>query len=163
MNLEIMSNYEYTLHHFSTLQICKFSLNIYVIKNLKINVGVQIEVWNLLFVREVNGKYPVYCVQCARKADFTNFAILQQYTFDDLSTIFDQFRLYPVSFPCNFLILSLIIKYHLWFSLFFIRSVLFNFYSKIKVRWFANDHIIYAIVVQYKFRFPVLFFSFFAS
>ncbi|VDN60820.1 unnamed protein product [Dracunculus medinensis] len=56
----------------------------------------EIEVWNLLFVREVNGKYPVYCVQCARKADFTNFAILQQYTFDDLSTIFDQFRLYPI-------------------------------------------------------------------
>ncbi|EJD75340.1 JmjC domain-containing protein [Loa loa] len=57
----------------------------------------EIEVWNILFVREVNGKFPVYCVQCARKADLSNFTVLQQYTFDDLSSVFDQFRLYPVN------------------------------------------------------------------
>ncbi|KAK6112128.1 JmjC domain hydroxylase family protein [Brugia pahangi] len=55
----------------------------------------EIEVWNILFVREVNGKFPVYCVQCARKADLSNFTVLQQYTFDDLCSVFDQFRLYP--------------------------------------------------------------------
>ncbi|CAG9541015.1 unnamed protein product, partial [Cercopithifilaria johnstoni] len=54
----------------------------------------EIEVWNILFVREVNGKFPVYCVQCARKADLSNFTVLQQYTFDDLCSVFDQFRLY---------------------------------------------------------------------
>ncbi|VDM95555.1 unnamed protein product [Thelazia callipaeda] len=57
----------------------------------------EIEVWNILFVREVNGKFPVYCVQCAQKADLANFTVLQQYTFDDLCNVFDQFRLYPVS------------------------------------------------------------------
>ncbi|VBB34983.1 unnamed protein product [Acanthocheilonema viteae] len=57
----------------------------------------EIEVWNILFVREVNGKFPVYCVQCARKADLSNFTVLQQYTFDDLCSVFDQFRLYPVN------------------------------------------------------------------
>uniref|UniRef100_A0A0M3IEH8 JmjC domain-containing protein n=1 Tax=Ascaris lumbricoides TaxID=6252 RepID=A0A0M3IEH8_ASCLU len=57
----------------------------------------EIEVWNLLLVREMNGKFPVYCVQCARKADLVNFLVLQQYSFDELSSVFDHFRLYPSS------------------------------------------------------------------
>lgn len=39
----------------------------------------------------------MYCVQCARKADLANFIVLQQYTFEDLCNVFDQFRLNPVS------------------------------------------------------------------
>uniref|UniRef100_A0A915BGM7 JmjC domain-containing protein n=2 Tax=Parascaris TaxID=6254 RepID=A0A915BGM7_PARUN len=57
----------------------------------------EIEVWNLLLVREMNGKFPVYCIQCARKADLVNFLVLQQYSFDELSSVFDHFRLYPQS------------------------------------------------------------------
>ncbi|MFH4976698.1 hypothetical protein AB6A40_003407 [Gnathostoma spinigerum] len=55
----------------------------------------EVEVWNMLFVREINGKFPVYCVQCARKADLVNFLVLQQYSFEELSNVFDQFRLHP--------------------------------------------------------------------
>lgn len=57
----------------------------------------QIEVWNLVFAKPENGKYIVYCVQCARNADLNNFRVLQQYTFEELSSTYDNFRLYPVS------------------------------------------------------------------
>uniref|UniRef100_A0A0N5AKW0 JmjC domain-containing protein n=1 Tax=Syphacia muris TaxID=451379 RepID=A0A0N5AKW0_9BILA len=56
----------------------------------------EVEVWNLVFAKPENGKYIVYCVQCARNADLNNFRVLQQYTFEELSATYDNFRLYPV-------------------------------------------------------------------
>ena len=58
----------------------------------------QIEVFNLLFVKEFHNKFKVFCVQCAKKANFEDYVVLQQITFEDLSDIFDRFQLHPVSF-----------------------------------------------------------------
>jgi hypothetical protein len=63
------------------------------------NVKLQIEVFNLLFVKEIGGKFRVFCVQCARKNHLDDYVVLQQITFDELGQIFDRFQLYPVRFP----------------------------------------------------------------
>lgn len=58
----------------------------------------EIEVFNLLFVKEMNSKYRVFCLQCARRGGFEEYVFLQQIRFKDLAAIFDQFQLYPVRF-----------------------------------------------------------------
>lgn len=57
----------------------------------------EIEVFNILFVKEVNSKFRVFCMQCARRAGFEEYVFLQQIKFKDLSATFDQFQLHPVS------------------------------------------------------------------
>ncbi|CAI4223466.1 unnamed protein product [Auanema sp. JU1783] len=53
----------------------------------------EVEVFNILFVKEHNGKFPVYCVYCARRTDLTDFLVLQQIPFSELSRIFDEMQL----------------------------------------------------------------------
>lgn len=62
-------------------------------------VAFQIEVFNVLFVKEIGGKFRVFCVQCARKGYIDDYVVLQQISFEELSTVFDQFQLHPVSHP----------------------------------------------------------------
>lgn len=57
----------------------------------------QIEVFNILFVKEVQSKYRVHCVACARRANFEDFITVQQYSWEDLAIVFDQFQFMPVS------------------------------------------------------------------
>ncbi|KAE9551528.1 hypothetical protein FO519_005258 [Halicephalobus sp. NKZ332] len=59
----------------------------------------DIEVFNLLFVKEFHNKFKVFCVQCAKKANFEEYVVLQQITFEDLSDIFDRFQLHPAKTP----------------------------------------------------------------
>ncbi|KAK6032213.1 tetratricopeptide repeat protein [Ostertagia ostertagi] len=53
----------------------------------------EVEVFNILFVKEINGKFPVYCVYCARRAGLDDFIVLQQLTFHDLAKIFDSMQM----------------------------------------------------------------------
>lgn len=53
----------------------------------------EVEVFNILFVKEINGKFPVYCVYCARRAGLDDFIVLQQLTFHDLAKIFDNMQM----------------------------------------------------------------------
>jgi histone demethylase len=55
----------------------------------------DIEVFNLLFVKEVNAKFHVFCFQCARMNNLDEYIFLHQHSFDELSAIFDQFQLHP--------------------------------------------------------------------
>lgn len=56
----------------------------------------QLEVFNILFVREVDKKHVVHCVDCARKASATlqDFVILKVYEMQQLQETFDNFTLY---------------------------------------------------------------------
>lgn len=58
----------------------------------------EIEVFNILFVKEMNNKFRVFCLQCARRGGFDEYVFLQQTKFKELAVIFDQFQLHPVSF-----------------------------------------------------------------
>lgn len=58
----------------------------------------QVEVFNLLFVRrELLSKkqYVVHCQDCARKGSATldDFVVLEQHRMDDLMQVYDQFTL----------------------------------------------------------------------
>uniref|UniRef100_A0A7E4UU74 JmjC domain-containing protein n=1 Tax=Panagrellus redivivus TaxID=6233 RepID=A0A7E4UU74_PANRE len=59
----------------------------------------DVEVFNILFVKERHNKFNVYCVYCAKKANFEDYIALQQISFDELSETFDRFRLYPAKTP----------------------------------------------------------------
>jgi histone demethylase len=54
------------------------------------------EVFNLLFVTEMDRKHVVRCLDCALQYDkqLENVVVLYQFTLDDLQTVYDQFRLY---------------------------------------------------------------------
>ena len=52
--------------------------------------------FNILFVKEINNKFHVFCVQCARRSNLEDYVVLQQQTFEELAGIFDQFQLHPV-------------------------------------------------------------------
>jgi len=54
------------------------------------------EVFNLLFVTEIDRKHVVRCLDCALENDkqLENVVVLNQFTLDDLKTIYDQFQLY---------------------------------------------------------------------
>ncbi len=58
------------------------------------------EVFNVLFVSEQDKKHVVHCQDCARRRShiLDNFVILNQYTMDELKTIYDQFTLYTPQF-----------------------------------------------------------------
>ncbi|KAI6240646.1 hypothetical protein M3Y99_00434600 [Aphelenchoides fujianensis] len=55
----------------------------------------EIEVFNMLFVKEVGSKFRVFCLQCARRGSLDEYVVLQQISFEELSTTFDQFQLHP--------------------------------------------------------------------
>ena len=55
----------------------------------------QVEVFNLLFVAEVEKKHVVHCLDCGRKMSlkFANFTILNQYKMEELMLLYDNFQL----------------------------------------------------------------------
>jgi hypothetical protein len=59
----------------------------------------EVEVFNLLFVKEIGGKWKIFCVQCARRNNLDDYVVLQQYPFEELQLIFDRFQLHPVIQP----------------------------------------------------------------
>lgn len=54
------------------------------------------EVFNVLFVRELDKKHVVHCVDCARKIspDLDEFVILEEYKIEELMEVYDNFRLF---------------------------------------------------------------------
>lgn len=57
----------------------------------------EVEVFNLLFVKEVDKKFLVHCLQCARKSSpvLEDFVMLEEYTMEDLMEVYDNFNLQP--------------------------------------------------------------------
>lgn len=55
------------------------------------------EVFNLLYVKEIDKKHVVHCFDCARKASdkLQDFVILEEFKLDDLAEIYDNFKLEP--------------------------------------------------------------------
>lgn len=65
----------------------------------------ECEVFNILFVSEMDRKHVVRCLDCALQSDtqLENVVVLYQYPLDDLKTIYDQFHLYllPIFNPSS--------------------------------------------------------------
>jgi histone demethylase len=53
----------------------------------------------MLFVKELDKKHVVHCLDCARKINPTleEFVILEEYTMDELMEVYDNFTLHPAS------------------------------------------------------------------
>jgi histone demethylase len=53
----------------------------------------------MLFVKELDKKHVVHCLDCARKINPTleEFVILEEYTMDELAEVYDNFTLHPSS------------------------------------------------------------------
>ncbi|GFR18111.1 lysine-specific demethylase 6A [Trichonephila clavata] len=58
----------------------------------------EVEVFNILFVKEVDKKHLVHCLYCARKCSpvLEDFVMLEEYTMEDLMEVYDNFILHPV-------------------------------------------------------------------
>lgn len=56
----------------------------------------QLEVFNILFVKEVDKKHVVHCLDCARKisSSLEDFVILEEYSKQELIETYDNFTLY---------------------------------------------------------------------
>ncbi|GFR94504.1 ubiquitously transcribed tetratricopeptide repeat protein Y-linked transcript variant 61 [Elysia marginata] len=55
----------------------------------------EVEVFNILFVTEIDGQFLVHCQDCARKSSPTldKFVVLNQYTMEELINIYDKFKI----------------------------------------------------------------------
>uniref|UniRef100_A0A1I8BMQ8 JmjC domain-containing protein n=1 Tax=Meloidogyne hapla TaxID=6305 RepID=A0A1I8BMQ8_MELHA len=53
----------------------------------------EIEVFNILFVKEISGKWKIFCFKCAKGNNLDEYVVLQQYPFEELQLIFDRFQL----------------------------------------------------------------------
>ncbi|KAK6618017.1 hypothetical protein RUM44_002459 [Polyplax serrata] len=58
----------------------------------------EVEVFNILFIREQEKRHVVHCMECARKQapGFEGFVTLEEYKMSDLCQVFDNFQLHPV-------------------------------------------------------------------
>jgi len=63
-----------------------------------LHVCLQIEVFNILFIREQEKRHVVHCMDCARKQapGLEGFVCLEEYRMDELCEVFDHFVLHPV-------------------------------------------------------------------
>ena len=54
--------------------------------------------FDVLFVREVERRHVVHCIDCARRISQTlnGFVVLEEYHHDDLMEVYDQFVLHQV-------------------------------------------------------------------
>lgn len=60
--------------------------------------SLQLEVFNILFVKGQEKKHVVHCQDCARKASarLENFVVLEEYKMEELMDVYDNFVLHPV-------------------------------------------------------------------
>lgn len=56
----------------------------------------QIEVFNILFIREQEKRHVVHCIDCARKQspNLEGFVCLEEYSMEELMEVFDSFILH---------------------------------------------------------------------
>lgn len=59
----------------------------------------QIEVFNILFIREQEKRHVVHCIDCARKqsSNLEGFVCLEEYSMEELMEVFDNFVIHPVT------------------------------------------------------------------
>ncbi|KAH8038682.1 hypothetical protein HPB51_002826 [Rhipicephalus microplus] len=65
----------------------------------------ELEVFNILLVREVDKKHMVHCLSCSRRINprLDGFVVLEEYSIEDLMDVYDNFSLQPVrGFWCLF-------------------------------------------------------------
>jgi histone demethylase len=57
----------------------------------------EIEVFNILFIREQEKRHVVHCMECARKQspNLEGFVCLEEYKMEELTEVYDNFTLYP--------------------------------------------------------------------
>lgn len=62
------------------------------------SVYLQVEVFNILFIREQEKRHVVHCMDCARKQSpsLEGFVTLEEYKMSDLCQVYDHFQLHPV-------------------------------------------------------------------
>lgn len=71
--------------------------NTYLLKDkLQIYIFFQIEVFNILFIREQEKRHVVHCMDCARKQSpsLEGFVCLEEYRMRDLMEVYDGFTLH---------------------------------------------------------------------
>ncbi|KAK3930207.1 Lysine-specific demethylase 6A [Frankliniella fusca] len=58
----------------------------------------EVEVFNILFIREQEKRHVVHCLDCARKQSpsLEGFVCLEEYSMSDLCSVYDQFKFSPV-------------------------------------------------------------------
>ncbi|KAF2362119.1 JmjC domain [Trinorchestia longiramus] len=58
----------------------------------------EIEVFNILMVRDINGRNVVHCIDCARRISPTldGFIVLEEYHLEDIMEVYDQFVLHSI-------------------------------------------------------------------
>lgn len=58
----------------------------------------QVEVFNVLFVKEIDKKHMVHCIECALKLNKTlkNVVVLEEFTHEELQQVYDKFVLKKV-------------------------------------------------------------------
>ncbi|XP_040079376.1 lysine-specific demethylase 6A isoform X4 [Ixodes scapularis] len=61
----------------------------------------EVEVFNILFVKEVDKKHVVHCLDCSRRMSqrLEGFVILEEYSIEDLMEVYDSFALQPATVP----------------------------------------------------------------
>ncbi|RZF43322.1 hypothetical protein LSTR_LSTR001583 [Laodelphax striatellus] len=63
----------------------------------------EVEVFNILFIREQEKRHVVHCMDCARKQapGLEGFVCLEEYRMRELMDVFDNFTIHPVQSPVN--------------------------------------------------------------
>lgn len=76
----------------------------------------QLEVFNILFIREQEKRHVVHCLDCARKQspNLDGFVCLEEYKIEELMEVFDNFVLHsqPVAMVRVFFQLALVCQYY---------------------------------------------------
>ncbi|CZR14612.1 JmjC domain-containing protein [Caenorhabditis elegans] len=57
----------------------------------------ECEVFCILFVKDIGGKFTVFCVYCAKSQGIEGFIALQQFSFTDLYSIYDNMKYIPAA------------------------------------------------------------------
>lgn len=63
----------------------------------------ELEVFNILLVREVDKKHVVHCLSCSRRINprLDGFVVLEEYSIEDLMDVYDNFSLQPAQTPSS--------------------------------------------------------------
>ncbi|XP_054932575.1 lysine-specific demethylase 6A isoform X2 [Dermacentor andersoni] len=63
----------------------------------------EVEVFNILLVREVDKKHVVHCLSCSRRINprLDGFVVLEEYSIEDLMDVYDNFSLQPAQTPSS--------------------------------------------------------------
>ncbi|XP_077515282.1 utx histone demethylase isoform X2 [Amblyomma americanum] len=63
----------------------------------------EVEVFNILLVKEVDKKHVVHCLDCSRRLSprLEGFVVLEEYSIEDLMDVYDNFSLQPAQTPSS--------------------------------------------------------------